>query len=364
MKAIIVNCFDTFDNRVKLVREVLKEKKYDISVVTSDFMHIKKEYISNYNEGYEYIHVKRYKRNLSYARINSHYLFAKTVYKKIEEDKPDLIYCILPANSLAKYVSKYKRNNANVKLYFDINDMWPESLPIPVIKNYFPFTIWRNLRNKNLVYADKIITECDLFKNKIKDVVKRNDITTIYMPAMGKEQVSCKRRILSFDRLRLCYLGSINNIIDIDGIVNFIKSVNKQVDLEIIGDGCNVQMLIDATQEVGAHVLYHGLVYEEGKKKEIMSKCHFGLNFMKNSVCVGLTMKSVEYFRFGLPIINNIQGDTWDLIKKEKIGINYDGNIIENLFKDYEIMLNNTAYVFKKYFSKEIIKNKLKDVIM
>ena len=44
---------------------------------------------------------------------------------------------------------------------------------------------------------------------------------------------------------------------------------------------------------------------------------------MKKSVCVGLTMKSIDYFEFGLPIINNIKGDTWNAVEEYGIGINY-----------------------------------------
>ena len=47
---------------------------------------------------------------------------------------------------------------------------------------------------------------------------------------------------------------------------------------------------------------------------------------MKSTVEVGLTMKSVSYFQLGLPIINNIKGDTWNLIKEYDAGI----NIVEN----------------------------------
>ena len=45
---------------------------------------------------------------------------------------------------------------------------------------------------------------------------------------------------------------------------------------------------------------------------------------MKQSVVVGLTMKSIDYFEGGLPIINNIHGDTWEIVLREKIGYNID----------------------------------------
>ena len=44
---------------------------------------------------------------------------------------------------------------------------------------------------------------------------------------------------------------------------------------------------------------------------------------MNSSVYVGLTMKSMDYFAASLPVINNIQGDTWNFIEQHPIGINY-----------------------------------------
>ena len=53
-----------------------------------------------------------------------------------------------------------------------------------------------------------------------------------------------------------------------------------------------------------------------------MSRCHFGFNLMKPDVCVGLTMKSVDYFRHDLPILNNIPADTAELVDREQVGLN------------------------------------------
>ena len=39
---------------------------------------------------------------------------------------------------------------------------------------------------------------------------------------------------------------------------------------------------------------------------------------------MGLTMKSIDYFCYGVPMINSIQGDTWRLIEDYGIGVNCD----------------------------------------
>lgn len=43
---------------------------------------------------------------------------------------------------------------------------------------------------------------------------------------------------------------------------------------------------------------------------------------MKPEVTVGLTMKSVEYLYWGLPLLNTIGGDTWRFIEESQAGFN------------------------------------------
>lgn len=70
---------------------------------------------------------------------------------------------------------------------------------------------------------------------------------------------------------------------------------------------------------------------------------------MKNTVVVGLTMKSMDYFEAGLPIINNIHGDTWDIIANNKLGFNSDN--LSSII-DYDISLRkNVRNYFEDNFS-------------
>ena len=85
-----------------------------------------------------------------------------------------------------------------------------------------------------------------------------------------------------------------------------------------------------------------------------MSKCHFGLNIMKESVCVGLTTKSIDYFSCGLPIINNIKGDTWNIVEKYNVGINVkEVSTFANEYEKINIyeMKENVEKVYNRYFT-------------
>jgi len=54
MKAVIVNCFDTYEDRVDLVHKFFKGKGYKVTVVQSDFRHFKKVYRKEPKEDFRF----------------------------------------------------------------------------------------------------------------------------------------------------------------------------------------------------------------------------------------------------------------------------------------------------------------------
>jgi glycosyltransferase involved in cell wall biosynthesis len=328
MKAVIVNCFDTYEDRVDLLHDFFKLQGYDVKIIQSDFRHFKKVHRKEEKVDFIFVRSKPYYKNLSLTRLFSHYKYANDAFKIVENIKPDLLYTFIPPNSLAKFASSYKKRNKETKLIFDIIDLWPETIPIGKMKKYPPFIFWSKMRNMGLKYADSIITECDLFQSVLSDHLTGINTSTVYLAKKEINVVSISK--INNHEIHLAYLGSINNIIDILLIKKIIETIKivKPVYLHIIGDGEKKQELIDKANEGGAKVIYYGQIFDPQEKQEIFDKCHFGLNIFKNSVCVGLTMKSIDYFQHGLPVINNIQGDTTEIIRTYGIGI----NITEGLY--------------------------------
>ncbi|MEW5568652.1 glycosyltransferase [Rossellomorea marisflavi] len=369
MKCILISCFNIYDLRIRPIENFLIAKGYECKYITSDFDHNKKaKYASEHGDAIQ-LNVPKYKKNLSIARLLSHYIFAKKAIKEIKRQQPDLIYVILPPNFLAKFFSRYKRKN-KVQLVYDIYDLWPETFPSKKSKGFLtlPFLIWRNIRDKNLSSADMVITECNLFQEKLKKVLNGVKKETLYL-SKDSHNINNIHTVEEIDKLNLCYLGSINNIIDIDLIKNVVREFNniKPVTLHVIGDGENRIKLIEEIREVGAEVEFYGLVYNVQEKTNIFKKCHFGINIMKDSVCVGLTMKSIDYFQAGLPILNNIQEDTFKLVDKYSIGFNINQGNLQELVKkvsnlnveDHIKMRQNTKKIFKDFFSTEAANKKL-----
>lgn len=373
-KALIFDVYDDYNIRIQYIEAALKRNGYDVNIYFADFDHVRKEYYQNKRIGVNYIHVEKYEKNLSYGRIHSHARFADSCIEVIKKyENVDLIYCMVPPNSMVKAFSKYKKEHPKVKLWFDVLDMWPESLPAsPVVKflGTPAFSLWRNTRDDHLNDGDIITTECNLFQNEVKGCVDTHKLKTIYL-SQPDRVIS---RIPSLqDEIHFLYCGSINNIVDVDLMVSFLTQVNqkKKVTLDIIGEGEHRENFLSQLDKNHISYQFHGIVYDEMKKRDIYSNIHFGLNMMKDSVFIGLTMKSLEYLSHGIPFINNIKADTKELVEKEKIGLNLSRNAMDECIdtlvsmsdEEYRQVRKNTEKVFLEEFEEKQVSKKLDEVI-
>lgn len=361
MKVSIISCFESNDERVNFVYEACNSRNYDVSVISTDFSHINKTKRKDNPNNYTLIETKPYSSNLSIERIKSHIKFSKDAFEVVRKQKPDLIWLMIPANSLLKEAKQYKKENKDVKIIVDVIDMWPESLPVKFSKNILPLSIWRDLRNKNLDCADYLVSECNLYHEILKDYYFGN-FKTIYWAKDNNVYNSTEN--LNDDKLSLCYLGSINNIIDIDEIYKLISSSDKPVNLHIVGTGERKQEMISKLETI-CYVEDYGLVLDEDKKEEILSKCHAGINIYKDNLYIGLTMKCIDYFKNGLPIINNIKADTWKFVNEYNVGINVDDNTTLDSEMIIDIRKNNKNVLdlYNMYFTKDSFINNCLEVI-
>ncbi|MDO4197471.1 MAG: hypothetical protein Q4D13_00610 [Erysipelotrichaceae bacterium] len=361
MNAFVVTCFESNEERVGYIKKILEKQGYKTDIITSDFSHIRKEERNNVPEGYIAIDTKPYKKNLSIARLASHDKFAKEAFEVLKKEKPDFIWLMAPANSLIKEANKYKNNNPDTKLVIDIIDMWPESLPVSVDKNMFPLNLWKNIRKDNIRCADILVGECALY-NEILSKEYGKDIRVLRWAKEDKAMESvCEA---DDDILSLIYLGSINNIIDIEGIKKMIRDIDYSVKLNIIGEGEKTDEFINSLKEV-CEVEYHGVIRDEERKAPILKKCHAGINFYKEGLYIGLTVKCIDYFLHGLPILNNIKGDTWKMVEEDGVGFNIEKGTVIDAKKLIELRKDNKKFTdfYNEHFTYEIFEKECVSII-
>lgn len=361
-KALIISCNDNYDydTRTKYVCDFLEKSGYQVKFLVSDFDHRNKRvYKAERNSDIYYIHVLPYKKNLSVKRILSHIKFANGVKGFVDKNTFDLVYHCAPPNWTIKELSKCKKNN-DFRLITEIGDMWPETMPVGgMLKKGLglPFKFWSSLRDKHLYNSDVIIAECDLFNELLRKKSHVNKIETVYF---------CKPYLGGVDnawynlpqKIVLGYLGSINNIIDIDIIKNIIHNIvpNRPVEFHIVGDGEKRQEMISEIKDIGAEVIFHGMVFDDDKKQQIFGQCHFALNVMKPEVCVGMTMKSLDYFSFGVPMINNIGGDIEKIVEEENAGFNITSDNISEITNKMLAMSENDYLNIRKHIRDSHVK--------
>ena len=371
-KAVLIGCFDHYAHRFFALDDYLKSRGFETTYITSDFDHMFKKSYQCKVSGAVQLHARPYYKNLSLDRILSHRNFARDAFRYLESlpQEPAVVAVQLPPNFLAHYAAAYKRKHPNVKLIFDVFDLWPETFPSGSMKKLLApaFAVWAWIRDHALGAAEFVTTECEMFRNRLK--LANASSATVYLCAKGLTIDRVEPQLCD-DKLEICYLGSINNIISIPDICGLIRrlSAKKPVVLHIIGKGEREQEFIDEARNAGAEVIFYGPVYDDETKMQIMSKCRFGLNVMKSSVCIGLTMKSLDYFRFGLPIINNIPADTQQMVLDHCVGVQLDDDCAEKILSldtgaclqmrrnvtalfdstfDYEVIMKQYASIFDR----------------
>lgn len=359
MNIVIVNCFDTWEHRADLLYKVITQAGYKVKVLTSDYCHIHKKRRSGYKKDYKYFQAQTYEKNISAARLYSHIQLSMDIFRYVQRHvrKIDLLWVFAPPNIFVCHAAQIKKYFPKMRLVIDLIDLWPESFPFDKMKQNPFFYAWKKMRDEGLRYADIVVTECDLYQNMLGKELTGIKTETLYLAREDRGYHSGIH--LEDDKMVLCYLGSISNIIDINVIREIIKKCTRKMPVEfhIIGDGEKKKELIRAAEDAGADVVYHGKVYNWKEKQKIFDICHYGLNIMKESVCVGLTMKSIDYFESGLPVINNVQGDTWKAVEEYGAGINWDGLSVPDLHN--EDKRQKAREFFENCLREDVFKNKV-----
>ncbi|MEY8379543.1 hypothetical protein AAK979_00675 [Ileibacterium valens] len=330
MKTAIICISDPYLVRGKQLKDFYTNVCHDeVIILTPDFSHRNKAYIEIDDSQIKLIHHPSYKKNLSVRRMVGHWLFARRCRLFLENYSPDRIHCLMPANSLGPEMAAYKKKNPETQLIFDVLDLWPESFPISMGRYIPGFGLWKKLRQSALEKADQVYTECEFYKQFLPDSVA-DKAQTLYWA--GIDQEPKLEQNWDSSSIDIAYLGSINHILDLDLMVSLMTCIarDKKVVFHLIGAGEKKEELCSRLRLINnLDLIDHGEVYDSTRKQEIFNRCRFGLNLMKSHIIVALSMKSIDYFQSGLPVINNLSGDTWDFIEMYNAGYNLDADHIE-----------------------------------
>lgn len=365
-KVVIVSNFFNTNSRPYLAWKYFQNKQIAVEIYTADFEHYtKKKIIDKKLKGVTYIEVPEYKSNISLKRIYSHIVFSIKMIKVLKNKEIDILYINMPPNILGWLLIKNIKANKKI---LDIIDLWPEALPIPKLakKILFPiFYLWRKIRKIAIKNSDVVLTHTNKFYKYLELKKEARNSRVIYLKKISNNFLDLKYR----ENLKIVYIGNISHIYDFDSLIYLLKNLNAT--LELIGDGPYREELLSKLDREQIEYNYHGIIFEEIEKIKIIKTCQFGYNGYKENTEVSMSYKSIDYFSYGLPIINSANGDTWNLVENKKLGYNFQNKnlkeIVEKILKlnekEYFAMNKNIKEIFKNEFSYISYKKEMDQVI-
>lgn len=81
--------------------------------------------------------------------------------------------------------------------------------------------MWSGLRDHHLAEADRVLTECHMFQERLN--LSDEQAHTVFLAAQRPEGLENVQE-LNAERIELCYLGAINNIVNIPAIAALAAS--------------------------------------------------------------------------------------------------------------------------------------------
>jgi hypothetical protein len=167
------------------------------------------------------------------------------------------------------------------------------------------------------------------------------------------------------DELWICYAGSLGNSYDFDVLLYAVCKLNQvcKYRLLFIGGGDKRNYLEEKIEALGLYGFITGMVSYSDYLK-YLSYCDIGINIFKQNTFVVHSYKFNDYIASNLFILNNLLGETAELIDSYKIGrnFNFSDHLLADVLRDtcenwdiYKNYRNNTVQVINEVLDKSII---------
>jgi hypothetical protein len=366
---LLVSAFGDITNkrnfRLAKIYSALSDNRLEF--ITSDFDHWSKQYkeLDTLPEG-TYIHVPSYKKSLSMHRLVSHIVFAIKLRFELKKlnDKPDVIYCIMPTSTSAYVCGKYCQKN-NIKFIIDVIDLWPESLyPISKFEKLFKILCysWQKITEKAYRYSDVICAES---KKYMQTVQFYNPEALSNYTYLGIDLAEINNLILQShielqkpkDEIWICFGGHLGKSYDFRSIIEsliYIQSKDIKYKFFFVGDGEKRKQILSLSVKYNLNIAITGVLpYYDYLK--YLSYCDIAINIFRENTKVVHSFKFNDYAAAKLFILNSLSGETADMITTYKNGLNF--NFSNNTLTDvlYDVCSNWDSYKYWRNNNAQLI---------
>jgi glycosyltransferase involved in cell wall biosynthesis len=331
---------DNLNTRYNSIAREANLNNHQVTYWASTFRHnIKKQRFDSFKEikindhlQLKFVEANSYKKNISVARLYSHYKLAKEMVGLFDaQPMPDVIVVAFPPISLALEVINWAKKN-KVPVIIDIIDPWPNAFleQIKGIKKIAVHIGILPLKYKaKIVFrqASGIMSISEQYLDFAKSYRKSNVPSQVFYPAVQFDVIKEQLRLVGEKNTKdpnlfiVVYAGSLGFSYDIPTILKAAEILErKKVNIQfmIAGDGPQ-KNIVELYEKGHTNLKYLGRVSKE-KLMEIYFLADVGLTQHVKGATQSVTYKLFDLLACGLPILNSLESEMKSIILNNQVG--------------------------------------------
>lgn len=348
--------------RTMFMLDMMKKMGYQVTLITSDFNHYKKEArdIAEFRRNYpeythiQFLHMPVYKKNVSFKRIYSEKYWAKEFKKWLKKniDNFDVIFFSdidynLPVDKIC--------NAHHVKKIIDIRDLRPEVFRV-VVKNELLYKIlfypMKLKADKAYACADELVAVSQEYLDRgLQTNRKSKNPVVVYLGSTlerfyaGVEKYSCE-----IDKPKnqkwIIYAGTLGESYDLRTLIESAQVIEKQrgstIRFKILGQGPDEEKLKRYAESLKVtNIDWVGFLPYE-KMAAYLCKSDITVNALKKNASQSIINKVADYFAAGIPILNgSCCKEMQDMVTENCVGYNYEAENSNSLVDNINLLLDN-----------------------
>lgn len=339
--------------RCGMLAKAIVESGHDLTFWTSDFDHIRHKRFCipevkhcklraidiQLLHGCGYSHDVSPKRLFHNRGLGRHFSKRANHVHKI----PDIIYTQVPAMELAEAVVNYGKIKKR-PVIVDIRDLWPDVYKYALPKllrwaaPYLLYTEFRRIKRilsnaTGLTAVSKTYLQWALNHAK-RDIKKADHVFPLGFDLsenINEEYLNSRRMEyrsklgIDTDSMVVTYVGTFSRQYNFETILNAAQKLAEteisNVFFVIAGKGRDEETVRDAAERL-PNIIYPGWLHFEELVK-LLSSSDVGILPYSGNALMSLPNKPFEYMAMGLPLLNALGGELWQIINEKAIGVNY-----------------------------------------
>jgi hypothetical protein len=349
----------------------LPGNNYEVTYFVDSFNHLKKQFrkikLSEFESvSYKFLNGIGYVKNTSVRRIIHNILISFNFIFKAFKYKPDLVIVSYPPILLAFSVAIFCYFK-KIKYIVDFRDAWPDIFTKNTFFKSMLFFLLYPIINFTIRNSFKLTGCAPFFKDfitKYSNTFQSKKYTYIPHTYFSNSDIENKLKssVKNDNKINLIYLGVLSNQRRIGEFIDFYKSYNDNLKMNLFICG-NGDLLEDLKNKYESeNVFFSGYI-------DLITMDSYSIDAnvgiapyeLNEGFVTNVPNKIIEYLYYGLPIITNLRSNIIsNLNQNSSSTVVYNYSNCQDLHEHFDVILNNknNLTVRKKLEIRKIFKKK------